>query len=134
MPAIDRQLQQAGPAHDPSLGGRWLALIVRRGGRDQIQLIDIERPAPVPLPGLNRPDALPLAVSVDQRAERLALVRTIGGRTEVVLYRRRLGSLEPIPLRPTGVPGQVSLSADGRLLAVQVSRDGLRQVDLIRLP
>jgi hypothetical protein len=127
-------LENSGPARNPSLAGRWLALIVRRGGRDQIQLVDIEQRRPVPLMGLNRPDALPLAVSVDLRGDRLAVVRTIGGRTDVVLYRRRLGSLEPIPIQPGGVPAQVSLSADGRRLAVEVSRDGLRQVDLITLP
>jgi hypothetical protein len=132
--AIDAMLERSGPTQNPSLAGGWLAVIVRRGGRDQVQLVDIERLAPVPLPGLNRPDALPLAVSVDQRGDRLALVRAIGGRTDVVLYRRRLGSLEPIPLQPSGVAGQVSLSADGRHLAVEVRRDGLRQVDLIRLP
>jgi hypothetical protein len=32
------------------------------------------------------------------------------------------------------VPRQVNLSADGRLLAVQISRNGLWQVDLIELP
>jgi hypothetical protein len=32
------------------------------------------------------------------------------------------------------IPTQVSLRADGRQLAVQVSRNGLWQIDLVELP
>jgi hypothetical protein len=35
---------------------------------------------------------------------------------------------------PPGVPLAVQLRADGRELAVQVSRNGLWQVDLIQIP
>jgi hypothetical protein len=51
-----------------------------------------------------------------------------------VLYRRSLASLQPIAIHPEGVPRQLSLRADGRELAVQVSRNGLWQVDLIAVP
>jgi hypothetical protein len=88
----------------------------------------------VPLPGLNRPDAQPLSVAVDERGERLAVVRQLEGRTELVLYRRSLLSVERIAMQPPGVPKRVSLRADGRELAVEVSRDGLWQVDLIAVP
>jgi hypothetical protein len=37
-------------------------------------------------------------------------------------------------MQPAGVPRRVSLRADGGELAVEVSRDGLWQVDLVRLP
>jgi hypothetical protein len=37
-------------------------------------------------------------------------------------------------MAPAGVPRQVQIRADGRELAVQVSRSGLWQVDLIQLP
>jgi hypothetical protein len=43
-------------------------------------------------------------------------------------------SNELIPMDPAGVPRRVSLRADGRELAVEVSRDGRWQVDLIRIP
>ncbi|MEA5413194.1 hypothetical protein VB737_15625, partial [Synechococcus sp. BA-120 BA3] len=84
--------------------------------------------------GLERPDAQPLSVAVDGRGERLALVRQLEGRTELVLYRRNLMALQPVPLRPPGVPRRVSLRADGRELAVEVSRQGQWQVDLIAVP
>ncbi len=131
---LDRQLDQAGAGRSPSLSGRWLALIARRGEREAVLLVDVEQQGPVPLPGLNRPDAQPLSVAVDERGERLAVVRQLEGRTELVLYRRPLASVQRIAMEPAGVPRRVSLRADGRELAVEVSRDGLWQVDLIALP
>jgi hypothetical protein len=132
--ALNRQLEQAGGNRDPSLGERWLALIQQRGGREQVQLLDLQRQLPVPLPGLNRPDALPISVSTDANGDRMALVRQLGGRSEVVLYRRSLQSLQPIAMAPDSIPTLVNLRADGRQLAVQVSRNGLWQIDLVDLP
>jgi hypothetical protein len=132
--ALNRQLEQAGGNRDPSLGEGWLALIQQRGGREQVQLLDLQRQLPVPLPGLNRPDALPISVSTDANGERMALVRQLGGRSEVVLYRRSLQSLQPIAMAPDSIPTLVNLRADGRQLAVQVSRNGLWQIDLVDLP
>ena len=88
----------------------------------------------MPLPGLNRPDALPISISVDARGERLALLRQLEGRAEVVLYRRSLMSLQPIVMGPGSIPTALQLRADGRQLAVQVSRNGQWQIDLIDLP
>lgn len=134
MGDLDRRLEALGHSRAPALSDRWLALIGGQGAREQVVLVDLERQLPVPLPGLNRPDAQPLAVGVDASGERLAVVRQLEGRTELVLYRRGLASLESIPMQPAGVPRRISLRADGRELAVEVSRNGLWQVDLIRLP
>ena len=134
MPELDRSLEQAGSGRSPSLGETVLALIGGRGGREQVVLVDLRSRRPLPLPGLNRPDAKPLSVTTDARGDRLAVVRHRQGRTEVVLYRRNLTSIEPIPLQPDGVPRRVNLDPEGRTLAVEVSRDGLWQIDLITLP
>lgn len=131
---LDRLLDQAGSQQEPALAGRWLALIGSRDGRDQVQLIDIENRRPVPLPGLNRPDAQPLSVGVEAAGQKLAVVRQIGGDTELVVYRRGLMSTEVVAMQPAGVPRRLQLSADGRLLAVEVSRGGRWQVDLISVP
>lgn len=131
---INRRLEQSGSGREPALAGRWLALISGHSGREQVQLLDLEQGLLRPLPGLNRADAQPLSVSVDAAGERLALVRQLGGRTELVLYRRSQGLLQPLPLEPAGVPRRVQLRADGRQLAVEVSRNGLRQIDLIDWP
>lgn len=141
LAGLNRQLEQAGSNRDPALAGRWLAVIhggagalTGGDGRERVLLLDLERQQPVPLPGLNRPDAQPLSVSLAANGERLALVRHLEGRTELVLYRRPVQSLQPIPITPPGVPVRVQMRADGRELAVQVSRNGLWQVDLIQLP
>ncbi|MFN6131474.1 MAG: hypothetical protein ACK46L_00950 [Synechococcaceae cyanobacterium] len=131
---LNRQLEQLAPAREPALSGRWLALIGQRGGRDRVMLVDLERGLPVPLPGLDRPDAQPLAVAVDAVGERLALVRQRNDQTELVLYRRSLQTSERLPMLPAGVPRRLSLQADGRQLALEVSRNGVWQVDLITLP
>jgi hypothetical protein len=132
--ALGRQLAPLGSLRDPSLGDSWLALINGSGGRERVVLIDLRGRRPVPVPGLSRPDAQPISVSVDNRGDRLALVRQLEGRTELVLSRRSSQSLRPIPMVPAGVPRQVQLRADGRQLAVQVSRNGLWQIDLIPVP
>jgi len=134
LTGLNRQLAAAGSGRGPALADRWLALISGRGGREQVLLLDLQRQMPVPLPNLNRPDAQPLSVAVDAAGEKLAVVRQRQGLTELLLYRRSLASLQLIPMEPPGVPQQVSLRADGRELAVQLSRNGLWQVDLIRLP
>ena len=131
---LDRRLEELGPSRDPSLAGPWLALISNRRGRDQVVLLNVEDQRPVPLPGLNRPNAQPLSVGVEAKGDRLALVRQLEGRTELLLYRRRLMSSQLIAINPPGVPRRVMLRADGRELAVEVSRDGQWQVDLIEIP
>ncbi|MBM5820438.1 MAG: hypothetical protein FJ070_10210, partial [Cyanobacteria bacterium K_DeepCast_150m_m2_101] len=66
--ALNQPLSGLGDSQSPSLNSNWLALISSRpGSRAQVQLIDRLRNAPVPLPGLNRPDSLPISVAVDQR-------------------------------------------------------------------
>lgn len=134
LPGLNQRLSQLGNGHDPVLSGRWLALIAGQQGRQQVQLIDLERGLPVPLIGLNRPDSQPLSVAVDLSGERLVVVRQREDRTELVLHRRTLMATERLPIEPAGVPRQISLSADGRLLAVEVSRGGIWQVDLLELP
>ena len=131
---INQRLERNTSSREPALAGRWLALISNRDGREQVQLLDLEQGQPQPLPGLNRIDAQPLSVSVDAWGERLALVRQLGGRTELLLYRRSQGLLQPLPIEPAGVPKRVQMRADGRQLAVEVSRNGLWQVDLLSLP
>ena len=126
--------QSVNSRRDPSLGGRWLASLGQRNGRERVELIDLRSRSPVPLPGLNRADAQPISVSVSADGQRLAVVQQREDRTELVLYRRNIGATQRLPLEPPGVPRNVSLDGSGRRLAVQVSRNGRWDVDLIRLP
>ena len=118
----------------PSMGNRWLASIASRNGRERIELVNLRNGQPVPLSGINQADAQPISVSVSADGNRIALIRSRDGRTELMLYRRGVGMLQRIPVEPAGVPREVSLDGSGRLLAVQVSRQGRWDVDLIRLP
>lgn len=132
---LNRTLEgSASSLRAPSLSGRWLALISNRYNRDLIDVIDLDSGRPMPVPGLNRPDAEPLEVSIDGSGRRLAVIRQREGRTELLLHRLDAGASEPIAISPAGVPEQLALSADGRVLAVQVSREGHSQIDLITLP
>ena len=132
---LNGQLRQsAGSRRAPALGDRWLAGLSRRSGRERVELIDLRSRRPVALPGLNRADGQPIAVSVSADGTRLAVVEQRSGRTDLLLYRRNQALVQRIPIDPPGVPRAVSLDARGRRLAVQVSRDGRWQVDLIRLP
>ena len=134
-PDLNGMLRQSvNSRRDPSLGGRWLASLGQRNGRERVELIDLRSRSPVPLPGLNRADAQPISVSVSADGQRLAVVQQREGRTELVLYRRKVGATQRLPLDPPGVPRSVSLDGSGRRLAVQVSRNGSWDVDLIRLP
>ena len=126
--------QSVNSRRDPSLGGRWLASLGQRNGRERVELIDLRSRSPVPLPGLNRADAQPISVSVSADGQRLAVVQQREDRTELVLYRRNVGATQRLPLDPPGVPRSVSRDGSGRRLAVQVSRNGRWDVDLIRLP
>ena len=115
------------------MSDRWLVSIASRNGRERIELVDLSSRQPVPLPGLNQADAQPVSVSVSADGNRIALVRRRNGQTELNLYRRNVGLLQQLPLEPAGFK-DVSLDGSGRLLAVQVSRGGRWDVDLIRLP
>ena len=135
QPGISRALQRSADSRRwPSMGNRWLASIASRNGRERVELVDLRNGQPVPLPGINQADAQPISVSVSADGNRIALIRSREGRTELALYRRSVGILQRLPLEPAGVPREVSLDGSGRLLAVQVSRQGRWDVDLIRLP
>ena len=127
--------QSVSSRRDPSLAQVWLASLgTTLGGRERIELIDLRTRRPVPLPGLNRADAQPISLSVSGDGGRIAVVQQREDRTELFLYRRNAAALQRLPLDPPGVPRSVSLDGSGRLLAVQVSRNGRWDVDLIRLP
>ena len=118
----------------PSMGQRWIASLASRNGRERVELIDLSSDIPVPLNGINQADSQTISLSVSGDGQRIAMVRQREERTELMLYRRSASALQRLPINPPGVPRSVSLNGNGRLLAVQVSRRGRWDVDLIRLP
>ena len=118
---------------EPSLGRNWLVTLANKNGKEKIELIDLRNRRSVNLPGINRSDSQPISVSVSANGERLALIRQRADQTELLVYRRNLGTIQRLELSPKGIPRRVSIDGYGRLLAVQVSRDGRWFIDLIRL-
>jgi Tol biopolymer transport system component len=116
------------------MGQRWLASLASKNGRERVELVDLSSGTPVPLNGINQADSQTISLSVSGDGQRIALVRQREERTELMLYRRNVNALQKLPINPPGIPRSVSLNGNGRLLAVQVSRRGRWDVDLIRLP
>ncbi|GCE65605.1 biopolymer transporter [cyanobiont of Ornithocercus magnificus] len=117
----------------PAMGQQMLATIANRDNHDEIELFDLRTNRNIALPNLNQTDVQPISVSIDADAERVAIVRQREGRAELVIYLRSLGSLQQLELNPPGVPRHVSLDATGQFLAVEVSRAGVWQTDLLHL-
>ena len=135
MSRIGASLQRTADSRRyPSMGQRWLASLASKNGRERVELVDVSSGTPVPLNGINQADSQTISLSVSGDGQRIALVRQREERTELMLYRRNVNALQKLPINPPGIPRSVSLNGNGRLLAVQVSRRGRWDVDLIRLP
>ena len=129
----DALFQSSNSYREPSLANQWLVSLANYQGKDKIEMIKTLNRTRVSLPGLNRADSQPISVSVSANGERLALVRQRADKTELLIYRRKLGTLQRIELTPKGIPRRVSLDSTGRVLAVQVSRQGRWDIEVIRL-
>ncbi len=129
----DSLFQSASSYREPALGQQWLVTLANHQGREKIELLDLRRRRKVALPGINRADSQPISVSVSANGERLAFIRQRGDQTELLLYRRNIGTVQRLQITPKGVPRRVSLDGAGRILAVQVSRDGRWDVDILRI-
>ncbi len=118
---------------EPYLGDKWLATIRSKNGKQIIEIINLKTRRVVFWPGLNRSDSQPISVSINSNGDRLAFIRQRSDQTELLVYRRNLATSQRVEIVPKGVPRRVSLDGFGRTLAVQVSRDGRWDVEIIRL-
>ena len=118
---------------EPALSINFLVNIVNHNGKDKIELINLRSRRSVPLPGINRVDSQPISVSISADGRRVAFIRQRGDQTELMLYRRGLGTMQKIEINPKGIPRRVSLNGVGDTLAVQISRNGRWDIDLIKL-
>ncbi len=119
---------------EPILTNEWLVTLSANQGKEKIELFNLRTRKKVPLPGLNRADAQPISVSISANGERLAVIRQRSDKTELVIYRRRIGTIQRLEITPKGVPRRVSLDGLGKRLAVQISRNGRWDVEVIRVP
>ena len=134
MYALNRYFIQSNNIYrEPLLGNQWLAILVNNQGKEKIELINLKNRKRVLLPGINRRDSQPISVSVNANGERLAFIHKRLDKTELFLYKRNSGTLQRLEITPKGVPSRVSMDGSGKVLAVQVSRNGRWFVDVIRL-
>ena len=119
---------------NPALSGngRLLASVVERGGRSTVLLQEQPSGRELPLPQLRRfqPHRSP-ALSWNGRY--LALLVQQGGRRLAVVLDRATGKLHRLPLPGDLELEGLSLSPDGRRLALEVLRQGQARVELFDL-
>tara|TARA_Y100001968_G_C18984362_1_gene538379 strand:- start:38 stop:433 length:396 start_codon:yes stop_codon:yes gene_type:complete len=117
----------------PNYSGNWLVVLANQNGKEKLRLFDLRKRISIPLPGINRSDSKPISVSVSNNGNIVALIRQRSDQIELIIYRRQSGTSRRIEILPKGVPNRVSIDGSGKILAVQVSRGGIWEIDLIRL-
>ncbi len=117
----------------PSLSKNLLATLINREDRDIIHLIDIRNMKRIPMGALNTPNTEPISISLSANGERIALIRKRGITSQLILYQRKSGRIQEIELKQLGNPTKVSIGGKGKILAVEVTRQGKKEIDLIRL-
>jgi len=119
---------------EPALSGdgRLLASLVERGGRTTVLLQERLSGRVIPLRHLQRqqPHSSP---SLSWNGRYLAVIVQRGERRLAVIEDRANGRGIPLPLPGGQEPERLSLSPDGRRLAMQLVRGGQRQVELFDL-
>ncbi|MEB3321409.1 MAG: hypothetical protein VKI81_01140 [Synechococcaceae cyanobacterium] len=123
-----------GGREDPALSGngRLLATVVQRGGRATVLLQEQPGGASLPLPSLRRhqPHSSP---SLSWNGRYLALLVQQGSRRLPVIQDRLTGRLHRLPQPGGREPQRLSLSPDGRRLALQLVHAGRTRVEVLDL-
>jgi hypothetical protein len=126
LPEADRE--------DPALSGdgRFLASVVQRGGRATLLLQQQPSGRIVPLRHLRRhqPHSSP---SLSWNGRYVAVLVQRGSARLAVIEDRATGRLHRLPLPGDQQPERLSLSPDGRRLALEVLRGGLSRVQVFDL-
>ena len=119
---------------DPALSdqGRILASVMPRGGRPTVVLQEQTSGRLLPVGPLNRwtPHRSP---SLSRNGRYLALLVQQGERSLPVIWDRASGQLHRLPLPPGQEAERLSLSPEGRSLAIEVWRDGRSSLRLFDL-
>ncbi len=118
---------------DPRLMNQYMVFLTGFEGKEKIELIDLRTRRKIPLPGLNSSDSQPISVTMSTNAERIAFVRQRLDQTELLIYRKNSRSLQRLKINPKGIPRRVAFDGSGKVLAVEISRNGSWEIDLIRL-
>lgn len=119
---------------DPALSGsgQKLAVIVQQQGRPTVQLRDLRNGKILPLRHFSRhqPHSSP---SLSWNGRYLAVITQRGLRRQIVIEDRLSGRMLPLRLPGGQEPSRLSLSPDGRQLAVELINQGLWRVEVFDL-
>jgi hypothetical protein len=119
---------------DPALSGQGLILasVMPRGGRPTVVLQEQPSGRVLPMGPLNRwtPHRSP---SLSRNGRYLALLIRQGQRALPVVWDRASGQLHRLPLPPGQEAERLSLSPEGRTLAIEIWRDGRSSLRLFDL-
>ena len=119
---------------DPALSGqgRILASVMPRGGRPTVVLQEQPSGRLLPMGPLNRwtPHRSP---SLSRNGRYLALLVRQGQRALPVVWDRASGQLHRLPLPPGQEAERLSLSPEGRTLAIEIWREGRSSLRLFDL-
>ncbi len=131
---INVLLKQLAASHSqPTLSKRLLATLSNKQEKIFIELIDIQTLRREPLPKLNSSEGQPITLSISADGKTLAVIRKRAEEYELLVYKIKSGKFKRIPIIPRGIPKEISLSGRGRILAVEINRNGKWDIDLIRL-
>ncbi len=126
-------VQSAASHREPSLGNGLLVTLANKKGREVIEMIDVKNGKRIALPGLNSANTHTINMSISSNGQLIAFIRQRGENTELLLYRRNQGTIRKLDIIPKGVPKQVAIDGLGRIVAVQVSRNGRWDIDVINI-
>ena len=118
---------------EPYLSNDWLVMLVELNGRDKIQMINLKTRRKIFLPKLNSINGQFIDLAVNSSGKIISFIVERDDTPELFIYRRSIGNLERIGLKPNDIPIRVSINGLGNRLAIEVMRNEVSDIDLIRI-
>lgn len=133
QPSEPGELNSLYTDEQPALSGsgRYLALVSNRDGHRQLLLYDLEEQGFIPLPRLNRQDAIAETPSLSNNARYIVYVASGSGRPEIELYDRITQSAQVLTAGYRGWVRHPSISPDGRYIAFESSIRGQWDIQIL---
>jgi Tol biopolymer transport system component len=111
--------------------GRLVAFVSNRAGRQDLALYDLQAKQFIPLPRLNRANALVESPSLTRTGRYIVYLSSAQGRTEVELYDRITRRIQILTIRHRGLVRNPSISPDGRYVTFVTGRRGQWDIEVL---
>ncbi len=111
--------------------GRYIALVSNRDGSRNILLYDLRERRFIPVPRLNRRDAIAESPSLSQTGRYIAYVATDSARPEVELYDRATQRTQILTIGYRGWFRNPKISPDGRYIVFETGSRGQWDIEVI---